>query len=221
MKGKVASVLFCCALFFFILTFSIGLPIYCRPCYYAHIDAMELQESGFSKQEIIDAYNEVLDYLTVPWCKFGTGVMDSSEDGAAHFADCKALFMLNAAVLLFSLVTLIVLWILNRHKKICFSRLGKRSPSFWAALAAIVLPLILGGLAALNFDQAFEIFHSLFFPGKNNFRFNPYTDEIIKVLPQDFFMNCAILIGCSVLVISSALLIYEIVTSHKRKRSEE
>ena len=98
------SLLFAVALFCFIVTVSIGLPIYFRPFYYAHITPMHLPElSGFTKAEIKAAYNEVLDYLTLPGKPFGTGVMAHSAEGAAHFADCKVLFDLNAGVLLGSL----------------------------------------------------------------------------------------------------------------------
>ena len=55
------------------------------------------------------------------------------------------------------------------------------------------------------------MFHALFFPGKDNWLFNPYTDEIINILPQEFFMNCAILIlaililGCIILMVSDLM----------------
>lgn len=220
MKNKFLSVLFAISLFFFIITFAIGLPIYVRPFYYAHIDAMDLVErSGFSKQEIVEAYDEVLNYLTLPWCEFGTGVMKYSEEGASHFADCKFLFLLNASVLLISFAAVAVLLVLKLLKKIQLPPLAKRSPAFWSAFSAIVLPLILGGLIALDFDRAFTIFHTIFFPGKDNWMFDYRTDQIIRVLPQDFFMNCAILIGAGVVVLSAAILIAELVISLKKRSS--
>ena len=93
------SLLFAAALFLFILSFSISLPIYFRPFYYAHIGALNLAEtSGFTAAEIKEAYNAVLDYLTLPGREFSAGVLAFSPDGAAHFADCKVLFNLNAGV---------------------------------------------------------------------------------------------------------------------------
>ena len=65
---------------------------------------------------------------------------------------------------------------------------------------------MVGGLAALDFDRAFVVFHSLFFPGKTNWLFDPRTDEIINILPQEFFMNCALLI-LAILIIGCAVLI--------------
>ena len=60
---------------------------------------------------------------------------------------------------------------------------------------------IIGGLAALDFDKAFTVFHTLFFPGKSNWYFSWYEDQIIRILPQDFFMNCAILIFASIVLL--------------------
>ena len=221
LKDKWISAIFSVALFFLILTFSIGLPIYCRPFYYAHIEPLKLEQtSGYTREEIVEAYNEVLDYLTLPAKSFGTGVMRSSEEGAAHFADCKVLFDLNATVLILSAITLITILILKKLGKVGALRLGKRSAGFWSALCAIVLPLILGGLISLDFNRAFTIFHSIFFPGKGNWIFNPFTDEIIWVLPQNFFMNCAILIGAGVIVLSAAIFAVEAVMAINAKKQK-
>lgn len=206
--NRMASAVLAVALFFFILTFSIGLPIYIRPFYYAHIDSMKLdQVSGFTKAEIREGYDQMLDYLTLPGKTFGTGVMAFSEEGAAHFADCKFLFDLNGTVLLLSSVCLLALFFLR--KQLGPYRLGRRSAAFYAGIGAVGLPLVLGGLAATDFDRAFVVFHQIFFPGKDNWIFDYRTDQIIRVLPQDFFMHCAILIAAGVLVLSASVLIWE------------
>lgn len=210
MKDKISSFLFAIALFFFILTFSISLPICLRPFYYLHIEPLNLSEiSGYSKSEIKTAYNEVLDYLTSPRGEFSVGSMKYSADGEAHFRDVKALFSLNFSVLTISAVTLIVLIVLRRCKALSSFRIGRRSAAFYSGLLAIILPLIIGFLASLNFDKAFTIFHKIFFPGKDNWYFNPSTDEIIEVMPIEFFMNSAILIGAGVILLSAIIFIFE------------
>lgn len=218
MKKSFISFFFGLALFFFILSFSIGLPIYFRPFYYAHITALDLEHtSGFSNEEIKQAYDDVLDYLTLPGTEFSTGVMKHSAEGEAHFSDCKALFTLNATVLVISATVLVVLLFLRKKKLIPKLQPGRFSPAFPAAISAIAFPIIIGIFASLDFDRAFIIFHKLFFPGKENWIFNPRTDEIIRVLPQTFFMNCALLIGASVLTLSAAIIIFEL-CSNKRKK---
>ena len=80
MKTKLLSFLCAVCVFFFLLTAAIGLPIYIRPFYYAHIDAFDLPiVSGYSAEEIRVAYDEVLDYLTLPGKGFGTGVLPHSR----------------------------------------------------------------------------------------------------------------------------------------------
>ena len=215
MKNKICSVLFSVAVFLFIATFSIGLPIYSRPFYYVHIDAMELDvKSGFSKSEIKEAYNEVLDYLTIPGKDFSTGVMRHSESGAAHFADCKVLFDLNASVFVISVITIITLIVLHKRGKIKRPLIRTCSSEFWAAMTAIILLLVLGSIALIDFDKTFVVFHKVFFPGKTNWIFDIHCDQIISVLPQKFFMNCSILIACGILVISLALVVKEIGRAH-------
>ena len=104
-------------------------------------------------------------------------------------------FVLLAAALVFCKV-----------KKVRPCRLLDRGPGFWAAAGLGVSFLAVGGLAALDFDRAFVVFHSLFFPGKDNWIFDWSMDPIILFLPQDFFRNCAILILVLLLVWCGALI---------------
>ena len=207
MKKLIFSGILAVSLFLFIISFSIALPIYVRPFYYVHIEAMDLpSQSGFSKSEIKEAYDGVLDYLTLSK-EFDTGVMAHSAEGKAHFADCKALFTLNTVVLIASSLCLAVLFVLRKRIKIC------KAVPFYTALSTIVLPVVIGALASLNIDKAFIIFHRIFFPGKDNWGFDPRYDEIISVLPMQFFVNCGILIGASVLLLS----VITMLSSRKRK----
>lgn len=206
-QNRFLAILLAVAVFFFIFTASIGLPIYIRPFYYAHIEALDLPGvSGFTADQIKDAYDEVLDYLTLPGREFGTGVMACSESAADHFRDCKVLFDLNAWILLLSATVILVLLLLQRFGTVGTLTIGSRSGAFWGALSAVGFPLVIGALAALDFNRAFVIFHSIFFPGKDNWLFSWYDDQIIRVLPQQFFMNCAILIGAGILVLSLGIL---------------
>ena len=205
---KLLCVLVSIAVFLCVLTASIGLPIYIRPFYYAHIEAMNLSGvSGYEEQQIRDAYDAVLDYLTLPGREFSTGEIAHSGEGKAHFEDCKVLFDLNLWVFLYAGTFLAAAFLLRR--KFGPYRLGKHSACYYGALTALILPVVLGGLAALDFDRAFEIFHTLFFPGKTNWLFNPHTDPIILVMPQEFFMHCAMLIGFGVLTFSIGILLWE------------
>ncbi len=207
MRARILSAVFALALIFFVLTVSIGLPIYIRPFYYAHIEPMGLEAyTGLTAEQLREAYNGILDYLTLPNRPFSCGILPFSAEGEAHFADCRVLFNLNRNVLLMSGGILAVLLLLQR--KFGPYRLGKRHAAWWAGLLALIAPLVIGALAALDFDRAFVIFHQIFFPGKSNWLFNWQTDPIILALPQEFFRNCAILIGAGLVIFSLSLLIF-------------
>ena len=216
------TVLFAIALVLFILTFSIGLPIYCRFFYYIQIKTLKMEEAtGWSYQTIKTAYDEVLNYLTLPGHAFGTGELAWTESEAAHFADCKVLFNLNLSVFIISGAICLTLILLDRFKVIEFARIKGHRAYLVSAVVAIALPVIIGALAAIDFDKAFVIFHAIFFPGKDNWTFDPRTEQIIEVMPEEFFMNCAIIIGIGLIAFALALIIADIVlTIRDKKRAE-
>ena len=189
-----------------LLTAAIAAPILCRPFYYAHIGPMGLEDrTGLTRDEIKTAFNKMLDYC-LGADEFSTGVLRWSESGKAHFTDVRGLFLLDlwalavSAVLL--VVTLLFTWKTGRGP----ARPLGRGPAFWAGAGLGSVFLLAGALAALDFDRAFVLFHALFFPGKDNWLFDPATDQIINILPQEFFRNCALLI-LAILVLGCAALI--------------
>lgn len=206
------------SLLILMITFSIGLPIYFRPFYYLHIKALNMTEiTKWSYFTIKNAYDEVLDFLVLNK-PFGTGELRYSSEGKAHFEDCKILFDLNFYCLLGSFIISTLILVLNKLKKIEIKRYFDFHPVFYSSIVAIIIPLVLGVLAAIDFDRAFEVFHTIFFPGKDNWLFNPSTDQIIRVMPQEFFRNCAILIGASLLIITITSITVQIVNKVKKSK---
>ena len=192
--SKLASALCALALALAALAGSIAAPILIRPFYYAQIDALDLpRQTGWSHETIRQAYDEVLDFCVLDR-PFGTGTLAWSESGRNHFADVQKLFWLDFAVLGAALAAAVGMLLLRRAKRCSFYRFCGLGPGFWAGSLAAGLVLLVGGLAALDFDRAFVIFHSIFFPGNDNWIFDWQTDHIILFLPQDFFRNCALLI---------------------------
>ena len=190
-----------------VLTASIAAPILCRPFYYAHIGPLELEaRTGLTEDEIKAAFDEMLDYC-LGADEFSTGVLKWSEDGRAHFTDVRGLFLLDLRVLGASLGLLAAALLYARFAGRRPARPLGRGPGFWAGAGLGGAFLLVGGLAALDFDRAFVLFHALFFPGKDNWLFDPDADQIINILPQEFFRNCAILIllllivGCAALIL--------------------
>ena len=144
MKNKLFTALFIVALMVFIITFSIGLPIYCRFFYYLQIDALDLPEkTGYSYAQIKEAYDQVLNYLTLPNRPFGTGVFYCSKEGASHFADCKSLFNLNLIALIASSAVLLLTFVLSKKKLISLCRPFSMHPAFISAISIFALIFII------------------------------------------------------------------------------
>lgn len=189
----------------FVLSASIAIPLLVRPFYYAHISFLHLPaKTGWSAVQIRTAFDEMMDY-----CLFGgafsTGDLRWSQSGMAHFADCAVLFRLDLAVLLLSALALLIFLLLRRRGLRPCTPLGLQ-PSFWAGSLLAGTFFTLAALAATNFDRAFVLFHALFFPGKSNWIFDPAADEIILILPQVFFRNCAILIVGALLLCCAGMI---------------
>ena len=213
---KALSVLCAGALALMVLSFSIAVPILCRPFYYLHINALDLPaRTGWSGETIQEAYDQVLDYCVLGQ-PFGTGQLAWSESGYSHFADVRELFLLDFLVLGASAALCVLLLALRLWQKKPFSPLLGRGPGFWAGVSAGGLVLVVAGLAALDFDRAFTVFHALFFPGKDNWIFDPAADQIIQVMPQTFFRNCAILIGGVLLVCCAGLILADLLRTRKK-----
>lgn len=217
MKHKGLSVLLCLFTALLVVTGSIALPIYFRPFYYWQIEPLDIPAAtGYDRDTIKAAYDEVLDYLTLPGAEFGTGVFSHTAEGESHFADCKALFDLNATVLVLSLAMVLILsWLCHQGVFRLWYPRGLHV-TFWAGCGVLTAFAAVGLLVARDFDRAFVVFHRLFFPGKENWVFDIHADAIINALPQEFFMHCAALILCSVVVTSITLLVCGL---YRRKRT--
>ena len=215
--SKLLSVMLSVVIALVVLSGSIAAPLLCRSFYYAHIGPMELEGYGLTRDEIKTAYDEMMDFCLGRREDFSAGVLRFSQSGADHFADVRELFLLDLRVLKLSAAGLVFLLVWRLGGKVRPHRFLGRGPGFWAAAGLGVSFLTVGGLAALDFDRAFVIFHSLFFPGKDNWLFDWREDPIILFLPQDFFRNCAILI-LFLLLACCALLILTDGRAGKRKK---
>lgn len=207
LRDGFVTLIFIFAVIILTITFSIGLPIYVRDIYYAHVpsiqeDVLEWTDVWVEDEIITEAYDEVLDFLTLPNREFGSGRFPYSEEGKGHFEDCKVLFDLNRNAFLISLAVIIILLVWNKCDIIHLTKFRGLSATFWAGAFTLILFAALALVVAPNFEAAFTIFHKLFFPGKDNWMFDPYTDPIILFMPMEFFMNCAVTICLSILSVS-------------------
>lgn len=211
---KLLACLFIINICLFIVSLAISFTILFRPFYYWQIKPLNLEEkTGLSYNEIREAYDDILDYTTLNK-EFSTGVFKHSDDGIDHFKDCKRLFTINFIILGISTIIILI-------KKKYFNdiKLFKHNVSYWSSILNLGFFSIITIITLfIGFDKLFELFHNVFFLGKPNWIFDFSKDEIIKILPERYFMNCAILILSIVSVISIILIVWEI---HYNKKIKE
>ncbi len=208
MREKLLTVWQAMATAMTVLTGAIALPLLIRPFYYLHIAPLGLSErTGLSVEEIKACYRDVMDYCLGLRADFACGVLPFSESGASHFADVRFLFLLNMAILAVGIVSLLAIALLRRRGLVPCRPLG-RGGAWWGCVGLGVTAVAVGLLAATDFDRAFTVFHTIFFPGKDNWIFDWRVDPVIVLLPQVFFRNCALLIltaalgGCAAILLT-------------------
>ena len=133
-----------------------------------------------------------------------------SETGCIHFEEVKNVFAFFEITLIVSGV-LVLAGVIYRH--------FKKNPGYLllSGILTVALPLVLGILIALNWQTVFILFHKIVF--RNDYWiFDAATDPVITILPDAFFMHCALLILALVVLGSVVcLLLYR----HFKKHSKE
>ena len=205
MKNNILKTIFIINTSFLILSFSIAFVILFRPFYYLHINGLKLEEkTGYSYSEIKEAYDDVIDYCVFNH-PFKTGILKYSNDGYDHFKDCQKLFIIDFIILGISLIIFII-------KKFFFNKLKIKDHSLEYYSSCILIGLFISLLLStitIGFNKMFIMFHNIFFIGKNNWILDPRKDQIVSVLPEQFFMNCGIFIIILIIVISISFIIFD------------
>ncbi|MBP5445052.1 MAG: TIGR01906 family membrane protein [Acholeplasmatales bacterium] len=194
------------------ISFAILIPIIFRPFYYVAIKLLNIEkQSGYTYSEIKEAFDGVMDFI---WKgePFYTGVLAHSEEGAAHFKDCIPLFWLDLWCFIISFIYVLTHFLLVKFKVLEFVKYKGFHPLFYAGVTTILFVIIIGIFGLIDFYKLFEAFHKLFFPGKDNWEFDEDADEIIKILPENFFALCAAWIGSHILIFDITAIVYGIKT---------
>lgn len=186
-----------------IISVSVVFTLAFRPLYYMDISALHISEdSGYSEEEIRENYDVLIDYnmsLGRDELEFPTLAM--SEPGRIHFEEVRDIFNIFKYMALAGVVLSAAGIVLSTRRK------EYRYLKFTSVLA-VALPAALGLLVALNWDWAFVAFHHLAFDN-DYWIFDPATDPVITILPDTFFMHCALMIlGCVVLGSVVCALVY-------------
>lgn len=175
-------------LMLFLISAAVTLTLGARSLYYFDIGYLEIPEySGYSEKEIRENYDVLIDYnQNASITKLIFPDFPMSEEAEIHFAEVKQIFQFIIKLFRVSGVLLIPL-IIWKKKRREFGYLKA------AGILTIVIPSVLGLAVALNWETAFELFHELLFQN-DYWVFNPVTDPVINILPDEYFFHCAMLI---------------------------
>ena len=127
--------------------------------------------------------------LTVRDLVFASGDFDfAAPDGAPFFDASERAHMRDVRVVLYgflglSTIAAIFLGVVTYRRRADAAVLRRISRGgLWLVVGTIVV----GAFAAVAFDQAFELFHEIFFPG-GNFSFDPATQRLVQLYPFAFW----------------------------------
>ncbi len=175
--------------FLFLTAFSVTLVLNLRPIYYYDIGHLNIaEETGYSKEVIRENYDALIDYnlitdrnkyLTLP-------DFPMSESGREHFWEVKEIFVaFQILMVVCGLIAIPSFIVKIRHHDYGCLEL--------TAIFSFLIPVVLGILVAVNWEAVFTGFHKLVF--RNDFwLFDPATDPVILILPDEFFAHCAVAI---------------------------
>jgi hypothetical protein len=126
----------------------------------------------------------------------GTPVFTAAEIG--HMADVRRVVVAFYAIVLFALVALVAAWVIDR-RRVAFWR-GVQTAAGILAVAVVAVGVFL----AFFFDTAFEIFHRVFFAA-GSYTFDPRTDRLVQLLPEQLWTETSILLAVVILVAAIAV----------------
>ncbi len=154
--------------------------------------------TGYTPSQVQAVTGSILSDLV-----FGPPSFDVAIDGQpvldqrsrAHMADVRSVLTSLGAVALAAALVLGSIGIASR---------GRRW--FWQAteVGASVLAggVVVVGLAfAVFFDQAFELFHQIFFP-PGTYMFDPRTEKLVQLFPDQFWSETSLALALAVLILS-------------------
>ena len=129
------------------------------------------------------------------------GVPVLEERERQHMRDVRGVFAGFFAAAAVGAIVLVAAFLLARGPE--------RRARLWRRLSrtgvVVVAVTIIGGLVGVVFfDQAFELFHELFFPA-GSYLFDAATEKLVQIFPQAFWVDSTIGVGAVVVLLSAGL----------------
>lgn len=182
-----------------------------KQLYYYDIDHLNIPAmSGILAEEARLNYDVLIDYNSMfnhEELNFPTLAM--SEHGRIHFEEVKAIFVGMQKFMIIDLILCIGI-ILYKRKKASYSYLKM------SGIVSVLLPTFCAGAIATNWWWFFVTFHHIAFDN-DYWIFDAQYDPVITILPDEFFMHCAIMIVSMVLVFAAGSFIIGCLAGKKKR----
>lgn len=199
----------------FIIGVSVVGTLAFRPLYYADVKGLHIAEtSGYSEEEIRENYDALIDY-NMAWKdgELSFPTLPMSENGKTHFEEVKEIFDVFKYFALFG-------GILGAAGIVFMAKKKEYRYLKMTAIISCGLPVILALLVAVSWEQVFVLFHKLFF--RNDYWiFDSTTDPVILLLPDEFFMHCALLIFGGILFGAAVCTAFYLIIRRKEKSTDK
>lgn len=156
---------------------------------------MDMKNALYAFDEMMEYLRGNRDNLNIEITAGGAWQEFYSAREKAHLKDVRAIFLkaylarLIAALIFF--ISLICIFIYCKGRPSYRSLICKTFINTCIITNAAFLLAV--GIAAVNFDKAFIIFHKVLF-ANNYWRLNPNESDLINLLPQSFFEYTALVI---------------------------
>ncbi len=170
----------------FLFCGSVVLVLNLRTIYYFDISYLNLtEETGMSTQQIRENYDVLIDYnlFTKGIHKLEFPDFPMSERGEIHFREVKRIFLAIQYLTILSGILFLLGLIRQLSRRDCKSLK-------LLSIFSVLIPVALGMAVALNWERFFIGFHELVF-SNDYWLFDPSTDPVILILPDEFFLHCA------------------------------
>lgn len=160
--------------------------------------------TGFTTDELRTVTNAILADLVIGPPDFDValdGVPVLEERERQHMRDVRGVFAGFFAAAAVSAIVLVAAFLVARGPE-RRARLWRRLSGAGIVIAGVT---VVGGVVGvLFFDQAFELFHELFFPA-GSYLFDPATEKLVQLFPQQFWVESTIAVGAVVVLLSTGL----------------
>ncbi|MFC4652560.1 TIGR01906 family membrane protein [Lactococcus nasutitermitis] len=162
-----------------VITILLAFPLFHLEISWYHLDSLAKMNS----HTLMHNFAILMNYLLNPFVShLAMPNFPSSVNGLKHFSEVKQLFLLAIALSVVLIPAFIIF--MREHLSIRFHS---------ALRLLMAVPIFMGIVVyLLGFNDFFIYFHEAIFRD-NTWLFNPNTDPIINVLPEQYFMHTFII----------------------------